>query len=117
MQMADGLLCPDVMMTCGKVEAGDEQAVTDPKLIVEVLSPGTRGYDQRDKFVLYRALASLREYVLIDPAKLQLKVFTWVDGGVWLLTDQSNACVLSLASIGCTLSMELVLKGVESDAQ
>ena len=91
--------------------------MTDPKLIVEVLSPGTRGYDQRDKFVLYRTLASLREYVLIDPTNRQVEVFTWKDGGVWLLTDQTTAGVLSLASIGCTLSMALVFKGVASDAQ
>lgn len=116
-QFADGVLYPDLMVACGKAEAGDEQAVTDPKLILEVLSPCTRGYDQRDKFVLYRTLTSLREYVLIDPTKRQVEVFTLVDGGVWLLTDQTNATVFSLASIGCTLSMALVFKGVESDAQ
>lgn len=116
-QFADGVLYPDLMVTCGKAEAGDEQAVTDPKLIVEVLSPGTRGYDQRDKFVLYRTLASLREYVLINPTKRQVEVFTLGDGGLWLLTDQTNATVFSLASIGCTLSMGLVFKGMASDAQ
>ena len=116
-QFADGVLYPDLMVTCGKAEAGDEQAVTDPKLIVEVLSPGTRGYDQRDKFFLYRTLTSLREYVLINPAKRQVEVFTLADGGAWLLTDQSTAGVLSLASIECELSMELVFKGVESAAQ
>jgi Uma2 family endonuclease len=117
LQVADGVLYPDVMVTCGKAEAGDEQAVTDAKLIVEVLSPGTRGYDQRDKFVLYRTLASLREYVLIDPTKRQVEVFALADGGAWLLTDQTTADVLSLASIGCTISMALVFKGVESEAQ
>ena len=55
--------------------------MTDPKLIFEVLSPGTRGYDQRDKFVLCRTLASLREYVLIDPTKRHAEVFTLGDGG------------------------------------
>lgn len=108
-QFDDGVLYPDLMVTCGKAEAGDEQAVTDPKLIVEVLSPGTRGYDQRDKFVLYRTLASLREYVLIDQAKCRVEVFSLSRGGAWLLTDQTTAGVLSLASIGCTLSMELVV--------
>jgi Uma2 family endonuclease len=116
-QMAKGVLYPDVMVTCGKAEAGDEQAVTDPKLIIEVLSPGTRGYDRRDKFILYRTLASLREYVLIDPTKRQVEIFTKVDGGAWLLTDQTTAGVLSLASIDCKLAMELVFKGVESEVK
>ena len=116
-QMADGVLYPDVMVSCGKTEAGDEQTVTDPKLIIEVLSPSTRGYDQRDKFILYRTLASLREYALIDPVKRQVEVFTWAEGGTWTLTDQTAADVLTLASIDCKLAMELVFKGVESEAQ
>ena len=116
-QMAYGVLYPDVMVSCGKAEAGDEQTVTDPKLIIEVLSPSTRGYDQRDKFILYRTLASLREYALIDPVKRQVEVFTWAEGGTWTLTDQTAADVLTLASIDCKLAMELVFKGVESEAQ
>ena len=116
-QIAGGVLYPDVMVSCGKAEAGDEQIVSDPKLIVEVLSPSASGYDKRDKFILYRTLASLREYVLIDPAKQQVEVFTLVEGGAWLLTDQTAARVLSLASIDCKLSMESVFKGVECDAR
>jgi Uma2 family endonuclease len=116
-QMADGVLYPDVLVTCGKAEAGDEQTVTDPKLIIEVFSPSTRGYDQHDKFIVYRSLASLREYALIDPAKRQVEVFTWAEGGTWTLTDQTATGALTLASIDCKLAMELVFKGVESEAQ
>ena len=116
-QLADeGVLYPDVLVTCGKAEAGDEQVVTDPKLIIEVLSPSTKGYDKRDKFILYRTLASLREYVLIDPVKRQIEVFTLAEAGAWLLTDQTKADALSLASIDCRLPTELVFKGVESEA-
>jgi Uma2 family endonuclease len=117
-QFADGVLYPDLMVTCGKAEAGDEQAVTDPEFIVEILSPGTRGYDQRDKFILYRTLTSLREYVVIDPANRHVEVFTLGDGGgAWTLTDQTAADVLTLASIDCRLPMELVFKGVKNAAQ
>lgn len=116
-QIAEGVLYPDVMVTCGKAEAGDEQTVTDPKLIIEVLSPSTMGYDKRDKFILYRTLASLREYALIDPAKRQVEVFTRAEGGRWTLTDQTAADVLTLTSIDCNLAMKLVFKGVEAQAQ
>jgi Uma2 family endonuclease len=91
--------------------------VTDPKLIIEVLSPGTRVYDQRDRFILYRTLASLREYVLINPMKRQVEIFTWVDGGARLLTDWTTAGVLRLASIDCKLAMELVFEGVAGEAE
>jgi Uma2 family endonuclease len=115
-QITEGVLYPDVMVTCGKADAGDEQTVSDPKLIIEVLSPSTRGYDKREKFILYRTLSSLREYALIDPAKRQVEVFTLAEGGAWTLTDQSAAVVLTLASIDCKLAMELVFKGVENVA-
>ncbi len=112
-QLTEGVLYPDVMVTCGKPLAGDEQTVTDPKLVIEVLSPGTQGYDKRDKFILYRSLASLREYALIDPAKRQVEVFTLAERGAWTLTDQTAAGQLTLASIDLTLPMELVFRGVE----
>jgi Uma2 family endonuclease len=115
-QLADGVLYPDVMVACGKEEAGDEQTITNPKLIIEVLSPSTKGYDKRDKFILYRTLPSLREYVLIDPAKRQVEVFTLAEAGAWLLTDQTHAGELTLSSIACKLPMELVFKGVQGEA-
>ncbi len=113
--IADGVLYPDVVVTCGKAEAGDEQTVVDPKIIIEVLSPSTRGYDKREKFILYRTLATLREYVLIDPSKRQVEVFSLTETGAWLFTDQTHGGVLSLSSIDCRLAMESVFKGVESE--
>jgi Uma2 family endonuclease len=116
-QIADeAILYPDVLVTCGKPDAGDEQTITDPKLIIEVLSPSTKGYDKREKFILYRALESLRQYVLIDPAKRQIEVFTLADAGAWLLTDQTKAQELTLTSIDCKIPMSLLFKGVEPEA-
>lgn len=111
-QLADAILYPDVMVTCGRALAGDEQTVTDPKLIIEVLSPSTRGYDKRDKFILYRGLPSLREYALIDPASREVEVFSLTTGG-WLLSDQTRSDELVLSSIDCRLPMSALFRGVE----
>ena len=110
--IADAVFYPDVMVTCAKAEAGDERATTAPKVIIEVLSPGTKGYDQRNKFILYRTLASLREYVLIDPARRQVEVFTLAQDGAWLAADQTQDSVLWLSSIDCRVPMDSVFKGV-----
>ena len=107
----EAVLYPDVMVTCGKALAGDEQTVTDPTLIIEVLSPSTMGYDKRNKFTLYRSLSTLREYALIDPASREIEVFTLTADG-WLLSDQTRAAKLSLSSIMCRLPMAVVFKGV-----
>lgn len=115
-QIAEGILYPDVVVACGKAEAGDEKIITAPKLVIEVLSPTTRGYDQRDKFILYRSLPSLREYALIDPSDRRVEVFTLADAGAWLLVDQTNAGALTLRSIDLELPMDAVFKGVERAA-
>jgi Uma2 family endonuclease len=114
-QLADeAVLYPDVLVSCSKALAGDEQVVTDPKLVIEVLSPSTMGYDKRNKFILYRSLASLREYVLIDPATREVEVFTLTPEG-WLLSDQTRATELSLSCIGAVVPMAAVFKGVEGE--
>lgn len=115
-QIADGILYPDVVVTCGKAEAGDEKIITDPKLVIEVLSPSTKGYDQRDKFILYRTLPSLREYALIDPTDRRVEVFTLAEAGAWMLVDQTQAETLTLRSIDLAIPMEFVFKGVERAA-
>lgn len=116
LRLADeGCFYPDVMVTCGQSFKGDELAVTAPTLIIEVLSASTEGYDRRNKFILYRGLASLREYVLIDPVTRTVEVFTLTDGGAWLLTDQANDATLVLASIACELPQEWVFKGLDRE--
>lgn len=112
-QAEERILYPDVMVVCGKAEAGDEQIITDPKLIVEVLSPTTKGYDRRDKFILYRTLPSLQQYVLVDPVDRRVEVHTRAGNDTWTLVDQSKAEVLDLASVGLAVPMSAVFKGVE----
>ncbi len=112
-QIHQGILYPDVVVTCAKALAGDEQIITDPKLVIEVLSPSTKGYDKRDKFILYRSLPSLREYVLIDPTQRCVEVFTLAQASAWTLVDQTQLGELTLSSIGLTLPMASVFKGVE----
>lgn len=59
---------PDVMVICGHIELTPDRpdTVTNPVLLVEVLSDATRDYDRGEKFTLYKAIPSLREYLLIE---------------------------------------------------
>jgi Uma2 family endonuclease len=108
----DGILYPDVMVTCGKPLVGGDDIVTDAVLVIEVLSPSTKGYDQRQKFALYRSNPALREYALIDPATHEVEVFTLSDKGEWVLSDQTARTSLTLRSIDCTLPMDQVFENV-----
>ena len=58
---------PDVMVICGEPVAVDDRqdTVTNPVLIVEVLSDSTKNYDRGQKFQHYRSLPSLMEYLTV----------------------------------------------------
>ena len=62
---------PDAMVVCGEIEKSQEtnDAVSNPVLIVEVLSKSTIEYDKGDKFHFYRQIPTLQEYVLIEQSR------------------------------------------------
>lgn len=68
--------CPDVALVCGEVlrASDDEDAVTNPKLLVEVLSPSTEAYDRGEKWAHYRRIESLEAYVLVSQIPQRLEV-------------------------------------------
>ena len=78
---------PDILVVCGKIDVTDEaqDTLTNPKVIVEVLSPSTAGYDYGPKFALYRRLSSFEEYVLIAQDEPRVEVFRKNSDGQWVL--------------------------------
>lgn len=80
---------PDSMVICGEIETSKEEknSVTNPILIVEVMSKSTSNYDRGDKFFLYKKIPSLQEYVLIEQDKSQIDVFYKKPGSdLWLIS-------------------------------
>ncbi len=79
---------PDQAIIHGEPALTDEHAdtITNPKVIVEVLSPSTKNYDHGEKFELYRRLPSFEEYVLIAQDQPNVEVFRKTPDGRWLLT-------------------------------
>lgn len=99
---------PDVMVTCEPADQLPEQdyVKNHPRLIIEVLSPSTEDKDRGSKFMYYRKLASLQEYVLIDPRRYYLELFRRQGDAEWVLLILNGAeAMLELSSIGlrCTL--------------
>lgn len=76
---------PDAMVVCGDVERSDKDAesITNPSVIIEVLSKSTADYDRGDKFHKYRQLDSFREYILIDQYRFVVETFYKNKEGLW----------------------------------
>lgn len=83
---------PDVMVIKGNpIYTGTSTTtVMNPLLIVEVLSKSTKNYDQGDKFLYYRSLPELKEYILIDQAKYHVIQHTKTNDRKWLLTEYES---------------------------
>ena len=99
---------PDVMVTCSASDAQDPAVVREPVLLVEVLSPGTAAFDRGGKFLIYRMLTSLREFVIIDPFNRRCDVFRkGTDAaGLWVLHPFDQTQDVRLESVDMNLTAE-----------
>ncbi|WP_437654874.1 Uma2 family endonuclease [Sorangium sp. So ce1182] len=98
---------PDVTVVRGPLErdAEDGQAVTNPTLIVEVLSRSTEEYDRGDKLDHYKNLTSLRQYVLVSHRERSVEVWTRGVDGVFTSSVAREGDVALLVSIGAQLDV------------
>jgi Uma2 family endonuclease len=106
---------PDVMLIEGEpiyYETG-KTTVTNPRLIVEVLSKSTQNYDQGDKFLYYRSLPEFQEYILISQSRPYVMQYNKTEENKWLLTEyEGENASLSLTSINFGLSFQEIYEGV-----
>ncbi|WP_157263593.1 Uma2 family endonuclease [Azohydromonas aeria] len=112
----DTILYPDVFVTCDKADLATEMIFRAPMLVIEVLSPSTQAYDRSQKFALYRRIAALCEYVLVDPDTRRVEAFRRMDDGGWTFHDMSDGDALALPSIACSVALEDVFRGVDAAA-
>ncbi len=91
---ANGLYTyPDLVVVCEPNRYADikRENLTNPMLLVEVLSPTTAAYDRGAKFALYRSIPTFSEYLLIDSTELRAEVFTKNEFGLWVLTSEASS--------------------------
>lgn len=81
---------PDVIVTCDSNDREFSNFKKYPKLIVEVLSESTEGFDRGDKFASYRQIETLEEYVLISQTKMQVECFRRNSDNLWVLNPYTN---------------------------
>ena len=108
---------PDVSVTCGEehfVLAGPN-TLLNPVLIVEVLSKSTKDYDRGGKFVNYRSIPSLWEYVMIEQDSVHVEQYQRQALGQWLLTEYTDrSSSIRLPPLGIELPIAEIYEGVLS---
>ena len=110
----------DMSVVCGEREYGGKNgdALLNPVLVIEVLSPSTEGYDRHLKFKHYWTIPTLQQYVLIYQDEPRVECFTRQSESDWQLTvARGLESSIELASIGCTLPLAQVYAEVDSGAE
>jgi Uma2 family endonuclease len=107
---------PDVSIVCGPLEfaPGRRDTITNPVVLVEVLSESTAGYDRTIKFGLYRALTSFQTYVLMNQYQVYVETYQKNQAGEWVYRSYDKLTErVALLSLGIEVGLEEIYDKVE----
>ena len=98
----------DAAVICGEPirDPASPTHVTNPIVIVEVLSPSTEAYDRGEKREHYQQVASLREYLLVAQDRREIEVHARTAGGLWQRSVHRAGQTVDLPSIGVRFTVD-----------
>ncbi|GCL42975.1 Uma2 family endonuclease [Dolichospermum planctonicum] len=103
---------PDLIVSCHSEDINARKFIQNPKLIVEVLSPGTSGKDRGEKFRYYLTIPTLQEYILIDSEKISVERYCRGEGRMWLYYPYTTGDMITLSSIAFEFPIEMLYDSV-----
>lgn len=80
---------PDIAVVCGepRLAENNKDTLINSTVLIEILSPSTESHDRGLKFVRYRQLESLKEYVLVSQDRASVETYVRQPSGSWLLSE------------------------------
>jgi Uma2 family endonuclease len=97
---------PDLSLVCGQPEFYQQDTLTNPTVLIEVLSKSTEAKDRGEKAEEYRSISSLQEYLLIAQDRYHVEHYARQSDQKWLLTEYHELHeTIQLASINCQLKL------------
>lgn len=106
---------PDVMVVCGKpaLLGKADDLLTNPTVVVEVLSPSTASHDKNAKFAHYRKMPSVQDILFVDSQSLSVEAYRRSAGETWLLTAHDTRETAVTLSLDVSLPMAELYEGIE----
>ena len=106
---------PDATVVCGPIE-GDPadvsgQTITNPTLLLEVLSPSTEEDDRGTKWQHYQQIPSLKECVLVSQSEHRIERYRKLPNGTWEYTEVSGHGQLTLVT-GAVIDLDVLYTGM-----
>ena len=109
-------LYPDAVVVCEEIQLyqGSSTVITNPLLIVEVLSPSTEDHDRTNKFSDYKQIPSFKEYVLVAQALPWVLASYKIGDRTWQDTEAEGLDTsIYLKSIDCTIDLKRIYRGIK----
>jgi Uma2 family endonuclease len=112
----NSFLYPDAVMICEQIELypGSSTVITNPLLIVEVLSPSTEAHDRNGKFYEYKQIPSFKEYVMVSQSLPWVMASYKIGDRTWEDTEAEGLDTsIYLRSIDCTIDLKKIYRGIK----
>ena len=109
---------PDASIICGPLQfdLNDklQHTVTNPRVIIEVLSPSTEAYDRGEKFNSYREIESFEEYILISQDHARYESILRQPDGAWtFLVCEGLESTAKIRCLNIEIPMKEIFAGIE----
>lgn len=107
---------PDISVACPPKEfdADEPNALLNPVLIVEVLSPSTQNYDRTEKWEHYRRIPTLRDYLLVSSERVRVEHLHRNEQNQWILwTGIERDEILNVAELNLEIPLDEIYEGLE----
>ena len=105
---------PDASVVCGAAERAtiDQNAITNPILLIEVTSRSTEDYDRGDKLSHYKQLPSLEAVIFVSHRRAQITVVSRTTTG-WEERHFRGGERVELADPAVVLEVDAIYEGVD----
>ncbi|MEZ4442245.1 MAG: Uma2 family endonuclease [Polyangiaceae bacterium] len=103
---------PDLTVVCQPWhrDPEDRNTVTNPRLLVEVLSTSTAAYDRGEKLSHYQRIPSLKEVLLVAHEVRRLELWRRGPDDRWQLVVRESGQQLDVESVGATLDVDSIYR-------
>jgi Uma2 family endonuclease len=115
LRLAHTMRYPDLMVVCTPVP-NEATEITDPVVVIEVLSTGTFRTDRIAKNREYEAAPSIRRYILLEQDAIAAEVYVR-EGDRWVRSTVTGDDVLAMAEIDVEMPLADAYAGLELGTQ
>ncbi len=100
---------PDTAVSCDQNDIDQEDNISSPKFVAEILSPTTETIDRGKKAIYYRECASIQEYLIIDSRHIHVELYRR-SGDIWQILTYKRDATIDLFYLGLQIPVSRLYK-------